>query len=110
LVRTETFTILAVSQWFNALNCQSATQSVFRLGLFKNRWLLSGLLLANALHLAVIYTGPMNRIFHTQPIPFADFFLIGVVASLVLWTEEARKLVARVLAKPRQFDNLISAE
>jgi len=102
LVRTETFTILAVSQWFNALNCQSATQSVFRLGLFKNRWLLSGLLLANALHLAVIYTGPMNRIFHTQPIPFADFFLIGVVASLVLWTEEARKLVARVLARHRE--------
>ncbi|MDH4444794.1 MAG: HAD-IC family P-type ATPase [Akkermansiaceae bacterium] len=102
LVRTETFTILAVSQWFNALNCQSATQSVFRLGLFKNRWLLSGLLLANVLHLAVIYTGPMNKIFHTQPIPLVDFFLIGVVASLVLWTEEARKLVVRVLARHRE--------
>jgi Ca2+-transporting ATPase len=37
----------------------------------------------------------MNRIFHTVPIPAADFFLIGAVASLVLWVEEIRKFFAR---------------
>jgi hypothetical protein len=26
LVRTETFTVLAMCQWFNVLNCQSATR------------------------------------------------------------------------------------
>jgi len=107
LVRTETFTILAVSQWFNALNCQSVTQSVFKLGLLRNRWLLGGLVLANVFHLLVIYTGPMNRIFHTQAIPLADFFLIGALASLVMWVEEARKLVARRFANrmtPRVAD------
>jgi magnesium-transporting ATPase (P-type) len=77
------------------LNCESPTRSALRLGVLKNKWLLGGLVLANVLQLAVVYTGPMNRLFHTVPIPLAEFFLIGAVASVVLWAEEIRKLVAR---------------
>ena len=95
LVQTESFTVLAVCQWFNALNCESPTRSALRLGVFKNPWLLGGLILANLLHIAVIYTAPLNRLFHTVPIPLADVFLIGAVASAVLWTEEIRKFFAR---------------
>ncbi len=95
LVQTETFTVLAVCQWFNVLNCRSETKSALSLGILKNYWLLGGLLLGNVLHILVIYTPAMNRIFHTVPIPAADFFLIGAVASLVLWVEEIRKFFAR---------------
>ena len=95
LVRTETFTVLAVSQWFNVLNCRSELKSALNFSILKNYWLLGGLALGNLLHLTVIYTEPMNRIFHTVPIPLADFFLIGAVASLVLWVEEIRKFFAR---------------
>ncbi|HUF62224.1 MAG TPA: HAD-IC family P-type ATPase [Verrucomicrobiales bacterium] len=95
LVQTETFTVLAVCQWFNVLNCRSALKSSLTLDIFKNRWLVGGLVLGNLLHFLVIYTGPMNRIFYTVPIPFADFFLIGLIASSVLWVEEARKWFAR---------------
>ena len=95
LVQTETFTLVAVCQWFNVLNCRSATQSVLNFGLFKNPWLVGGLLLGNLLHALVIYTEPLNRVFHTVPIPLADVFLIGLVGSSVLWAEELRKLCAR---------------
>ena len=95
LVQTETFTVLAACQWFNVLNCESPTRSALRLGVFKNPWLLGGLALANLLHVAVIYTAPLNRLFHTVPIPLADVLLIGAVASAVLWTEEIRKFFAR---------------
>ena len=95
LVQTETFTVLAVCQWFNALNCKSATRSALSFGIFKNKWLLGGLALANALHFTVIYTAPMNKLFHTVPIPLADFFLIWAVASVILWVEEIRKFFAR---------------
>ena len=95
LVRTETFTVLAVCQWFNVINCRSELKSALKFSIFKNYWLLGGLVLGNLLHILVIYTGPMNRIFHTVPIPMADFFLIGAVASLVLWAEEIRKYFAR---------------
>jgi Ca2+-transporting ATPase len=95
LVQTETFTVLAVCQWFNALNCESQTRSALRLGVLRNRWLLGGFIVANFLHILVIYTEPMNRLFHTVPIPLADVLLIGAVASSVLWVEEVRKFIAR---------------
>jgi magnesium-transporting ATPase (P-type) len=94
-VQTETFTVLAVCQWFNVLNCRSATKSALNFSILKNYWLLGGLVLGNLLHFLVIYTEPMNRIFHTVPIPLTEFFLIGAVASSVLWVEEIRKLFAR---------------
>jgi Ca2+-transporting ATPase len=95
LVRTETFTLLAVCQWFNVLNCEGSTRSVLHLGVWRNKWLLGGLALANALHFAVVYWPPMNRLFHTVPIPLGDFFLLGAAASVVLWAEELRKWLAR---------------
>jgi hypothetical protein len=36
----------------------------------------------------------MNRILRTAPIPAAHFFLIGAVASFVLWAQEIRKFFA----------------
>lgn len=95
VVQTETFTLLAVCQWFNVVNCESSTRSALRLGLLKNRWLLGGLVLANLLQLAVVYTEPMNRLFHTTPISWMHFIIIGAVASSVLWTEEVRKWLVR---------------
>jgi Ca2+-transporting ATPase len=95
LVQTETFTVLAVSQWFNVMNCRSATKSALSFDIFRNRWLIGGLALGNLLHFLVVYTEPMNRVFHTVPIPLADFFLVGAVASTVLWAEEIRKFIVR---------------
>ncbi|RBP38179.1 Ca2+-transporting ATPase [Roseimicrobium gellanilyticum] len=91
LVQTETFTLMAVCQWFNVLNCRSATKSALTFDVFRNWWLVGGLLLGNLLHFLVVYTEPMNRLFRTVPIPLADFFLIGALGSLVLWAEEIRK-------------------
>jgi Ca2+-transporting ATPase len=70
-------------------------KSALNPGLLSNYWLLGGLVLGNVLHFLVIYTEPLNRLFHTVPIPLANFFLIGAVASLVLWVEEIRKFFAR---------------
>ncbi|MEY4569533.1 MAG: hypothetical protein RLZZ398_972 [Verrucomicrobiota bacterium] len=37
----------------------------------------------------------MNGLFHTVPILLPNFFIIGAVASSVLWIEEIRKWCAR---------------
>ena len=98
-VQTETFTVLVVCQWFNALNCRSALKTVFSFSLFKNRYLLGGLILSNGLQAAVIYWNPLSDFFHTVPIALPHFFAIGAVASLCLWTEEMRKFFARSRVK-----------
>ncbi len=95
LVQTETFTTLAVCQWFNVLNCRNAFKTAFDAKALLNRWLIGGIIAGNLLQFLVVYAPFMNRIFHTTPIPLPDFFLIGAVASLVLWAEELRKWCAR---------------
>jgi Ca2+-transporting ATPase len=100
LVQTETFTLVAVCQWFNVLNCRSALKSSLSLDVLKNRWLIGGLLLGNLLHVLVIYTDTMNHIFHTVPIPFPDFLLLGLIGSSLLWVEEVRKWLARRALPP----------
>lgn len=100
LVQTETFTLVAVCQWFNVLNCRSALKSSLNLDVLKNRWLIGGLLLGNLLHVLVIYTDTMNHIFHTVPIPLSDVLLLGLIGSCVLWVEEVRKWLARRALPP----------
>src|SRR5690606_37725485 len=55
LVRTETFTVLVVCQWFNVLNCRSSVKSVFRGDILKNPWLVGGLSIGVFLQFLVIY-------------------------------------------------------
>jgi Ca2+-transporting ATPase len=95
LLRTEVFTLLALCQWFNVLNCQSALRSALQLALLRNPWLLGGLLLGVALQGLVLYAPVMNDWFHTVPLPPASLLPLVALASLVLWAEEVRKWVAR---------------
>jgi magnesium-transporting ATPase (P-type) len=94
-VRTEVFTLVAVSQWFNMLNCQSATASALALGVLRNRWLVGGLLLSVLLQAAVLYLPALNTMFHTVPLSAQALLPLLALASSVLWVEEARKALAR---------------
>jgi Ca2+-transporting ATPase len=102
LVRTETFTVLAMCQWFNVLNCQSATRSALRLGVLDNRWLIGGLALSVLLQGLVLYAPPMNALFHTVPLPAEALLPLLALASAVLWAEELRKLAVRLRRRQRQ--------
>ncbi|MBL8327442.1 MAG: HAD-IC family P-type ATPase [Rubrivivax sp.] len=101
IVRTETFTVLAMCQWFNVLNCQSASASALGLRIVRNRWLLGGLTLSVALQGLVLYTPPMNALFHTVPLAPESLLPLLALASLVLWAEEARKLWLRTARRSR---------
>jgi magnesium-transporting ATPase (P-type) len=94
-VQTETFTLLAVCAWFNVLNCRSATHSALSRDLFKNRWLVGGLVLGILLQLVVVFWDPMESIFHTTSFDLGEALAIIAVGSIVLWVEELRKLVLR---------------
>lgn len=101
IVRTETFTVLAMCQWFNVLNCQSASASALGLRIVRNRWLLGGLTLSVLLQGLVLYAPTMNTLFHTVPLPLESLLPLLGLASLVLWLEELRKLWVRSQNRPR---------
>lgn len=95
MVRTETFTLLAVCEWFNVLNCLSDHRSALKFDVVKDRWLVGGLVVGNLLQFAVIFVPALNNTFYTVPIPLRLAIAIGAAASCVLWVEEIRKLIAR---------------
>jgi Ca2+-transporting ATPase len=99
--RTGTFTLLAVAEWFNVLNCRSELRSALGAPLGPNPWLAGGLAVSIALQLAVVYWAPLGRVFHTVPLPLGDLAAVLAVASAVLWAEELRKALARRAARRR---------
>jgi len=94
-VQTETFTILAVCQWFNVLNCRSERHSALSWSILQNPWIIGGLTISILLQGAVIFYRPLGELFYTTPLSADTLIAIVSVASLVLWLEELRKWVVR---------------
>ena len=93
--RTMTLLAMAMLQWFNAFNCRSMKQSVFTSGFFSNRWLILAASFVLFLQMVLLYTSPMQHIFKTVPLNFADWCIIIAVSSPILILEELRKYIAR---------------
>ena len=92
--RTIAFCMLVVFQLFNALNARSDQQSFFKLGIFSNRWLLGGIMLATLLQILVVYAPPLQKIFYTVPLGLGDWGVIVLIGIAIFVAEELRKLVA----------------
>lgn len=93
--RTIAFTLLAVTQWFNGINCRSDTKSIFSMPFFANRYLILGLVLAVFLHFQVIYIPFLQNIFSTLALSFNDWVKVITVGSSIFWLEELRKFIAK---------------
>jgi magnesium-transporting ATPase (P-type) len=95
VVQTEVFVLLVLCEWFNVLNCRSATRSAFTISLRKNPLLLGGLLLGAVLQALVLFAPPLQSLFRTTPIEPSVLGALALAGSVVLWVEEGRKLLRR---------------
>ena len=96
--RTMAFTTLVLAQLFNALNARSDRISAFH-HLFTNRLLWGALALSVVLQVAVVHVPFLNDAFDTTPLDAADWLICVGLASVVLWADEAKKLVERWLSR-----------
>jgi len=94
VARTAGFTVLVLAQLFNVFNARSATLSAFH-GMFVNRWLVGAVLLGTILQLAVVHLPFLNAAFGTAPLTAGQWLVCALMASLVLWFSELRKLILR---------------
>ena len=92
--RTLAFVTLAMYQVFNAFNVRSRSQSVFKLGLFRNKYLNATIPTSVILLLATVYLPFMQRIMQTTPLQWFDWMVIIALASSVLIVEEIRKALS----------------
>jgi len=83
-------TVVAIETLY-LLNCRSLTQSVFRIGLLSNRWLVVGIGGMLLLQLLFTYLPAMNRFLMTEPIDPAAWgriLLAGFAGYLVIEFEK----------------------
>jgi P-type Ca2+ transporter type 2C len=93
--RTMAFTTLVFAQLFNCFNARSDRTSAFH-HLFTNRWLWGAIAVSIVLQAAVVNLGFLNGAFGTTPLSLGDWLSCVALASIVLWAEEARKLIRRL--------------
>ncbi|MGH9132339.1 MAG: cation-translocating P-type ATPase [Ilumatobacteraceae bacterium] len=92
--RTMAFTTLVVAQLFNAFNARSDRVSAFH-HMFTNRYLWAAIALSAVLQVAVVQLPFLNDAFDTAPLSIGDWALCAGLASIVLWADEAKKLLSR---------------
>lgn len=92
---TISLTTLAMFQWFNAWNCRSETESVFRMGLLSNPFLFGATMAVILLQVAAVYTPFLQNILHTAPLSLLEWLMIVPVAASIMLVEEVRKYIYR---------------
>ncbi len=93
--RTCAVNIFVFGEIFYLFNCRSLRHSMFRIGLFSNRWVLAGVSLMVLLQLLFTYLPAMNSAFGSQPIALKDWGVIIGASSLVYCVIECEKWLRR---------------
>ena len=93
--QTMTFTVLTFAQLAHALAIRSETESLFRLGLLTNRFLLATIIASVMLHLAVVYVPPLQIVFGTESLSPRAMFVAAALSLVVFVGVEIEKWATR---------------
>jgi Ca2+-transporting ATPase len=91
------FTTFVCFQLFNLLNMRDEHASVFRRSTLRNRYLWLSIVAILGLQVAAVHAPPLQQLFSLAPLTLAQWLMCGGAASSILWLDEARKLVARLV-------------
>ncbi|MBI2836578.1 MAG: calcium-transporting P-type ATPase, PMR1-type [Chloroflexi bacterium] len=93
------FITLIMLQLFASFGFRSDRLSIFRIGVFANRWLVAAVLISFGMTLPLLYIPFFQETFHTYPLPLADWAIVIVASLSVLPVLEIGKLVIRRLER-----------
>lgn len=96
LGHTMAFVTLSIAQLFNAINVRSEHKSAFTISPWSNPWLIAAIFAALLLQVLPVELEVLQRAFDTTRLTLAQWGIVIALASSVLWTEELRKLIARL--------------
>jgi Ca2+-transporting ATPase len=91
--RTAAFVSISMFQLFNVFNMRSLKYSLFKIGLFSNKWVLYTIAISLLLMIGIIYLPWISGIFQFVPLSFKEFFAISLISSSVFVVGEIYKKV-----------------
>jgi len=89
--RTLAFCSMVAFEWFRAFNARSDEYTIFRLGVFRNRWLIISISVAILLQLAVVYVPFLQVAFRTVPLGIEKWGIAILAGGTLFSIEEIRK-------------------
>ncbi len=94
---TMAFASLALIQLAHSLNARSATESIFSLGLFRNRHLMGAIGIAMLLQVGVIVIPGLNSLFRVSHLTGAQWLVVAGISIAIIPIVEVVKLVKRTV-------------
>jgi Ca2+-transporting ATPase len=88
------FITLILLQFFNAFNCRSERRSLFKIGVFANKWLWLAILWECAVLILLLYVPVLQEAFRTFPLGAGDWLIVISSASTIFIVAEAYKLIS----------------
>ena len=92
---TMTQAAIVAGQVANGFGCRTERESLFKIGLFTNRFLVIGELIGIGIILVISYVPFVADIFKTGPLTLADWGFLAISAVVLFFAEEARKWLLR---------------
>lgn len=89
--RNMTLLLMVLFENVHVLNSRSETVSVFRQGLFSNRFLILAILGAQAIHLAAMYTPGLSAILQVEPVTLLQWAQLLMIALILIIVDELHK-------------------
>jgi len=93
--QTMVFTMLCLTQLGHVLAIRSEKESLFKIGLLSNKYLLGAVLLTFLLQMATVYVPFLNSIFKTTPLTLKEMLVTLAMSSVVFFAVEFEKFVKR---------------
>ncbi len=90
--RTLAVNMFVFGELFYLFNCRSLRYSMFKLGIFTNKWLIVGVVSMALLQLFFTYSPLMNRLFGTEGLSLTGWLLVlgsGLIIYIVIGGEKA---------------------
>ena len=91
--QTVALTTLVMIEMFNAFNCRSLTNSIFKIGPFTNKWLIIAVTFSIFMHLAILYVPGLTPLFKIQSLDPRIWTFILPLSVLPLVLVEIAKYV-----------------
>jgi magnesium-transporting ATPase (P-type) len=96
---TMVFAGIVTSQIGNLLGCQTTRTSTFKVGVFKNKWIIRGILFEIAVVLSIVYIPYLQEIFGTTGLGIYQWLYLISFIPIMFFAEELRKYVVRRIEK-----------
>lgn len=91
--RTGVFIIMAFTQLFNVFNLRNIRMSVFKIGLFTNKYINLAVGVSILLLISVTEIPTLATIFHFESLNIVDLIILFACSSSVLWAGELYKFL-----------------